>query len=390
MFDHALFEALASLSAWEIRAVRRWLQSPAFTVRAEPLLLFDFCVTCFSDKREPDFPQLSSLLKTSDDKKIRREMSELLDLVRDFFAWQEMQKDPARREFYQLRAASRRGLEKNFALALREAERAKNATNEAELERQLLDFQLLLEKYHWDLSHRRGQDFPFENLSNSLNAWFAGQLLQIACMEKAQGAVQRQARKVEGDWVGSVLENLPERPHETVASVALFHLGHEMLARPDDVEAVVAFRDLLEKNSQNLPAEALRGLLMLAINNGIRRINEGDKLAVRSTLDFYLLGLESKALQDERGVLSKYTYNNVLMTFLALAEWERARDFLEKYRPQLPAAERENVFGYNLAIYHFRLSTRRVRCCARIAPRRVVPRPDVQPRKPQNAAQNLL
>ena len=93
---------------------------------------------------------------------------------------------------------------------------------------------------------------------------------------------------------------------------------------------------------------------MLAINHGIRRINEGDRAAIRTTLDFYLLGLESKLLHDERSILSKYTYNNVLMTFVALEEWDSALQFLEKYRPELAAAERENVYQYNLSIFHFR------------------------------------
>lgn len=72
------------------------------------------------------------------------------------------------------------------------------------------------------------------------------------------------------------------------------------------------------------------------------------------SLDFYLLGLESKLLQDERGIYSKYTYNNVLMTFVALEEWEKAKQFLEKYRLELADAERENVYEYNLSIFHFR------------------------------------
>jgi len=138
---------------------------------------------------------------------------------------------------------------------------------------------------------KRGQNFPFEVLSKSLNAWYAGRLMQLACMDKTQRAVQHQEAK---------------------------------------------------------------GLLMLAINHGIRRINEGDRAAIRTTLDFYLLGLESKLLHDERSMLSKYTYNNLLMTFVALEEWDSALQFLKKHRPELAAAERENVYLYNLSIFHFR------------------------------------
>jgi len=173
-------------------------------------------------------------------------------------------------------------------------------------------------------------------------------------MAQAQVAVQRQVRPDSPDWVGPVLAQLPGNPRQNQPAVALYYLGHEMLTAPEDAERMVVFRDLLEKNIGKLPGDEARGLLMLAINHGIRRINEGDRPAIRSTLDFYLLGLESQVLQDERGVLSKYTYNNVLMTFLALSEWDSARDFLERYRGQLASGERENVYRYNLAVFHFR------------------------------------
>jgi len=222
------------------------------------------------------------------------------------------------------------------------------------LERYRIDFQLNQEKYEWIRRQKRGQNFPFDAQSKSLNAWYAGQLMQLACMDKTQRAVQRQESAVNADWTYQILEHLPDRPHENLPAVALYHLGHEMLIHPDDLERVRDFREMLTENTAKLPTQEAKGLLMLAINHGIRRINEGDRAAIRTTLDFYLLGLESKLLHDERGILSKYTYNNVLMSFVALEEWDAALQFLAKYRPDLAATERENVYQYNLSIFHFR------------------------------------
>ncbi len=354
MENSALFEALQNLSATESRAARRWVESPAFNIRREPLLLFNYFTKCVLEKKPPVFGEISKILGTTDEKRVRRETSELLGLLRQFFAWQELQREPARLEILQLKAARRRGLEKNFDLALRETEKAKSKIGEATIARHLIDFQLDMEKYEHEFAHRRGQEFPFEKLTENLNAWYAGQLMQLSCMDKAQGAVHRRERSAVETWVGPVVGQLPGRPHENQPSVALFYLGNEMFSRPDDAACVADFRKLFEKNIAQLPPDEAKGLLMLAINHGIRRINEGDREALLRTLDFYLLGLESKLLLDERGSLPKYTYNNVLMTFLAMQDWQRARDFLEKYRPQLAAAEQENVYRYNLAIYHFR------------------------------------
>ncbi len=53
-------------------------------------------------------------------------------------------------------------------------------------------------------------------------------------------------------------------------------------------------------------------------------------------------------------MLSKFTYNNILMLAIGLQEWEWAKQFLDDYRHALPATERDNLYRYNLAILHFR------------------------------------
>lgn len=356
MNNSALIEAITSLSAWEVRNFQRWLDSPAFNARKEHKSLFEYLQTCLAKKLEPDSAKAAQVLGFSgpDDKRLRYEMAGLLEVLRAFFIWQEMNAEPCQRELYLLRAIRRRGLEKNFALAEREVEKALNKTGDAILDRYFYDFQLNQEKHEWNMQQKRGQNFPFEVLSKNLNAWYAGKLMQLACMDKTQRAVQRQERSGSADWPHLILKQLPGRLHENVPAVAIYHLGYEMLAHPEDLERLSEFRKMLEKNAEKLPAQEAKGLLMLAINHGIRRINEGDRVAIRTTLEFYLLGLKSKLLQDERGILSKYTYNNVLMSFVALEEWDKALQFLDTYRAELAPAERENVYQYNLSIFHFR------------------------------------
>ncbi|HNL39248.1 MAG TPA: hypothetical protein PKH43_08940, partial [Saprospiraceae bacterium] len=203
------------------------------------------------------------------------------------------------------------------------------------------------------IQSQRAQVFPAETLTASLNNWYAGQLTQLACMAEAQGAVRRQERFAP-EWMALLLEQIPGRPHENTPVVALYHLGHRMLTHPEEADLPDQFRQSLAEVLPGLPREAAKGLLLLAINHNIRRINQGHREAVRSVLGFYLLGLEQKLLQDERGILSRFTYNNVLMTFVAIGEWEQAAAFLEDYRSQLPPDERDNLYRYNLAIYRFR------------------------------------
>lgn len=355
MTDSAIFEIMTSLSAWEIQAFRKNLVSPAFNLRAEPRLLFDYLCQCLQKNIAPEAAAAAQFVFGKQDvgNKLRHEMSMLLDLLRHFLVQREMENEPCRRELYWVQATRKRGLAKNYQQACREAEKAIAQTGKADATRHLADFQLRMEKYDWDLNAKRAQIFPFEDLSVALNAWYAGQLMQLACMAEAQSAVRRQSQAVPG-WIEPMLEQMPEKPQENAPAVAIYYLGYRMLSQPDRLDLLEHFRQTLALNLRELPRGEAKGLLMLAVNHGIRRINEGHREAVRTVLNFYLLGLEEKLLQDERGALSKYTYNNVLMTFLALEEWEQAIVFLEKYRTQLPADERDNIYRYNLAVFHFR------------------------------------
>ncbi len=355
MTDSALWEALSALTAWELQNLRKRLQSPAFNQREEPVRLFDFCLGCLRNGTAPSREAAMAAIwgRAGTLEKLRHEMSALLELVRDLLIEQELDADAGRRELYWLRATRKRGLEKNLQRAFRDAGKALDRFGQADLHRYFYDFQLALEQYEWAIQSQRAQVFPAETLTNSLNNWYAGQLMQLACMAEAQGAVRRQERFAP-EWMGPLLEQIPGRPHENTPVVALYHQGHRMLTHPEEAELPEQFRQTLAQALPDLPREAAKGLLLLAINHNIRRINKGQKDAVRSVLGFYLLGLEQKLLQDERGILSKFTYNNVLMTFLALGEWAQAATFLEEYRAQLPAEERDNLYRYNLAIYRFR------------------------------------
>lgn len=357
MNNSALVEVIQHLSAWEIRNFRHWLESAAFNPRPARSQLFGFIVSELAKKQKPEAEKAAAAIGIGHDpggKKLRYEMTGLLDLLHEFLVWQEMNADACQRQLYLLRALRKRGLEKNFGLAEREMEKAMDKSSERSLARYLLDFQCQQEKYEWDAQKQRGHFFPFDTMSKNLNAWYAGQLMQMACISKAKGAIQRQEGFVTPDWAHAMLQQMPERPHETLPAVALYHLGHEMLSQSENPDLVSEFLKMLKENTPKLPAQEAKGLLMMAINHGIRRINEGDRTAIRNTLDFYLLGLESKLLHDEQGLLSKYTYKNVLMSYLALEEWGKARHFLEKYRLELIPAERENVYQYNLSILHFR------------------------------------
>ncbi len=66
MDNSALLEAIRSLSAWETRNFRRWLESPAFNTHPTPIRLFDYLLSCVVKKLEPEVAKALAEMGSTD------------------------------------------------------------------------------------------------------------------------------------------------------------------------------------------------------------------------------------------------------------------------------------------------------------------------------------
>ncbi|MBL7827371.1 MAG: hypothetical protein JNJ57_12110 [Saprospiraceae bacterium] len=356
MSESALYEFFTAMSAWQLRRARTWVSVSGEGSNDRLLLLFDYLVQCAGKGKLPDFDAAIRCMWNKGGgslPQLRRDMSDLSNIMRNFLIWQETNSLPGHKEWLLVRAIRKLGLEKNYQLAVREAEATINHPQNQGIDKFLWSFRLGHEQFQWEVNRKRDQELSVESLLAEMDAWYAGQSLQLACLVQSQKNVRNQNRMI-SPHLNELLALMPEKPHERIPSIAIYHQGHRMLAEPENETHVEIYKTMLAHQVETGPPAEMRDLLTLAINHGIRRINAGERTAIRQTLGFYLLGLEKKLLHDEGGKLSKFTYNNVLMTFLALEEWEQAKAFLEKYRVELYAKEQENIYQYNLAIYHFR------------------------------------
>jgi hypothetical protein len=94
---------------------------------------------------------------------------------------------------------------------------------------------------------------------------------------------------------------------------------------------------------------------MAAINFAIRKHNRGDRAYTREAFELYKKALKINVL-TENNTIPKYTYINILNLAQLVEEHNWARQFLEQGRALLPPADRDNMYKYALAGFHFRRS----------------------------------
>ena len=112
-------------------------------------------------------------------------------------------------------------------------------------------------------------------------------------------------------------------------------------------------RQLINELSGKISKQVMRSAMLAAINYCARSIRRGLTSFVEPALNLYLKGLEDKVLFDE-GVLSPWTFNNVVKLALRLERFSWIESFMQTYQSFLPETFRSDALHYNQAeLYYY-------------------------------------
>lgn len=285
-----------------------------------------------------------------DNKQLRHIMSYLLDIVRQYLAFTEWHKDDAERQHYLVRALRNRGLDTLFEKEWQRADSisVKNHNRDAQFHFQR--YQLHQEQLEQTARRERSTRLNLQPLPDELTTFYVSEMLRHACAALMHQAVAGQAYRI--DLLKVILEAAGQEEMLSMPAVAVYYHAYRMLESPDATEPFEQLKALLAVHENRFAQEEMRGLYLMAINGCIRRMNAGRRAYVREAFDLYKAALERDFL-TEKGVLSGFTYKNILRVSVALGEHHWAERFLEQHRLALHPNERDNLYQYNLAYLRF-------------------------------------
>jgi hypothetical protein len=357
MINTFLLQIFKALESGEYPAARRFLESPFFNRRADVLVLFDRLVEAGKQasldrltKRElftllfPDRPYNALLLN--------HVFAYLTERLEQYLALVEMQRDGLTESLYRVRAFRRRGLGQLFERDVRQLEQAHAASPQRHAGWHLFQYQLQDELFSRHAVDRRGAPANLQTAVDALGDFFLLESLRWACTAYALQSV-----------VGATTYRLPleaavraavvQVAAEEQPALALLAACLHALQDPDDDAAFRQVKALLGAHPRLFPPGESRDIYIAAINFCIRRQNRGERAYAREAFELYRAALAAGLLL-ENGVLPPSTYSNIHLLSQVNAERDWARQFLEDYRERLPAAARDNIYRYNLAIFHYR------------------------------------
>ncbi len=370
MNNSTLIQLFKSLDKADRRQLRKVVVSPYFNQREDVTALFEY-IDKNIDAGAPKLMKEKAFVRIYPKQKFDIDrfyypMSALTQIILKYLAMNELEQQTPQYHRLLNQSLRKRGAEKIYEKTIIEAK--------THLEQQPLrnadyhhdSFLLRYEQFDAQQQLHRDANFELQEMTNDFHFYCIAEILRIAIALLSHQAISKKEYKQ--PLLESVLiaaEQYLDVPAIATQYYALQTLSGstKMLVRSTEnstenaIDTEGVFFQRLKKeitnNKKLFPETELRDLILVAINYCIRRQNSGELEYVHEALDLFQLGLKEGVL-FESGVLSPYTYKNVLMLALKINNFDWAEQFLIDYKKFLPEKERENLYKYNCAIFSFR------------------------------------
>ncbi len=344
-----LEQTISALSKTESRQFRLFLESALFNTRSDVLRLYDWLLGHPLEPREQAFAHVYPDA-AFDVQKMRLVMTYLQQLAERFLAYQEWQNTPGAYESDLVRAVRHRGLDGHFAEALKTAKHT--------LERQPLrnsEYYGRLGLVLWEEARFESVREPsavryLEQLSDNADLIWLTQKLRYLCLLRAQQIVYKSDHALRFRAEAEAM--LQHTDLLRTPAVAVWYYCLKMLEEPESTDFFSRFKEPLLAEDQLFDTDEIRDLHLFAVNYCIRRANEGQRSFFNDIMDFYKDGLRKGYLLDH-GVLSRFTYHNIVAAGLQTREFEWVEDFISRYKNALERTHRDSSYSFNLARLEF-------------------------------------
>lgn len=278
-------------------------------------------------------------------------MSGLLQTVEKFIMVENLQEDSATQADYLLNYYRQQNLEKHFQHHLREhhkQQQKKPQSADSYHYRFLLHQQ---ENLYFDQQKKHLFDQSLQQAIDSLDLYYLVLKLKYSCeMYNRLQMVSGQYELRLLDEIVRYLEQHPQHEHPIVmVYVNIFRCLTDFVNEQHFNDLMT----LLQQHTDQFAIAEARDMYAYTINYCVRHINRGNTYYLRELLNIYKRMLGGAILLTEEGLLSPWTYMNIILVGIRNEEYFWTENFIEQYKTYIAPQFRENAYTYNLALLYF-------------------------------------
>lgn len=354
MHKNKVVKIIRSFSPAEVRQLDKFVRSPIHNQHEDVTRLFQYIRKHLTGgeralRRQNVFKYLFPD-EEFDMQKVHHVSSYLLKVIEEFLAWKEWRKEKTEFGLQLMRAYSYHKLDMQFKNCHKKTLQAhlKQPLRDAQFYQQM--YSLQFEEYNYARTLGRTREFNLQHLSDSQDTAFLVEKLKNACLLLSHQAVTKTTYDTR--FLKVILKFLEGHQLLDTPAVSIYYHAYLALSDVKNEHSFDQLKNMLVTQKSAFQIGELRDLYILAINYCIRRLNSGNQAYLREVFDIYQAGLETNVFIDN-GVLSPWTYNNIVQSGLKLREFQVVEDFILKYKDFLPENQRDNFFNFNFAWLHY-------------------------------------
>lgn len=359
MQDSKLIEVLRTLNSRELTRFSEYVHSPYYNKHQQ---LQQLCVYLL--KLAPDFDSESKLDKyriytylypkgSYDDAMLHSLFSKLLRLLYDFLATEFWQEERRMQEVLLLRQLRHRKVAEKHVVSATRRFGTLEAPNSKE--RALLYWEDFLFHRELDLEFlgRGGRTYNehLQAKNDALDLCYIAEKFKIAC-DMVSRSVVTQAHYTPS-LLAEIQGYVAQQPHLIELPIlAIYWCIYQTLTEPQQNSHYERLKGLLRQHHSQFCNEEAMDMYGYALNYCIRKINQGQIEFYEEIWTHYQLLVDAKIIYLG-DYLPPWEYKNIVTTALRLGKYDWAKQFVEKYRADLPPDIRENAYRYNLASIYY-------------------------------------
>ena len=345
MHNSNLYQLIQTFSSPEQKTAQRFLTSPYFNQRQDISRLFELLCRNTSPAKAHIWANIYPG-EAYDDTRLRLLMSYLNKLLETFLLVEAHWEHDFSSKLKLAAAYRNRGLMAQYERNMRAFEKE---ISEQPL-RNALYYSLLrdyfLERYETNVTLNPTDMESLRVLAHHTDVEYLTHRLRLMCLELSQKNVYRSG---EENPLHRVVIDMAERSEwANLPGIATYLAAGRMLSYPEEFSYYQIFKEKMATEQGNFSADEMREFYTFSINHCIRQTNRGEQQLEQEVLHLYQKALEAGYL-FEKGVLSRFTYHNIVAAALRCRELDWAAAFIPAYNIFLEASYRDSSLSFNQA-----------------------------------------
>ncbi|MBK8562735.1 MAG: hypothetical protein IPN76_05170 [Saprospiraceae bacterium] len=351
-----LIHILRVLDKKEVKELRKWVNSPAHNLRRDVIDLFEYLVVgqhLYAEKHLEKERVFQAIYpnKTFNDAEMRQVMHFLLKAVENFLVYNELLKDEVRTQTMLAKVYRKRQLAKQFQKAIetgREIQESQPYRNHQYFEN---EYFLQFEQFNYLSSLGRTVPLNLQEVSDSNDISFIINKLQVGCIMLSHQKVFK--TNYDNGLLNQALEYVEQ--NEMLLEyppIAIYYFVYKASVNSDVEDYFEKLKGRIATHGDLFPIHEIRSIYLFAINYCIGKMNRGESKFIREAFTLYQQGLQKQIFLDN-GLLSRFTFGNIVPIGLQLKEYQWVKDFIETYQHNLEEKYKDSLVQFNLAHLYF-------------------------------------